>query len=113
MLVNITSRHFDNSIKVIGIMFVLLLCSKTGFTQGDISGNLVYANAALSSIHDSTMVQLYQDNILITEVPVDNNGNFTFNLVTEGEYIVKALVSKKPGGWNAMDSYLVLRHYVK
>lgn len=98
--------------KSILLIILLIFSSNVCFSQGTLSGNIMYANSDLTSIHDSTLVRLYQGDTLKQQIPVSSDGSFSFDSLPEGNYTVNALVSKVPGGWNTMDSYLCLRHYV-
>ena len=61
---NINKIHCCQLMKAISLILVLFLINSICKAQGTVTGNIVYANSALTSIHDSTLVRLYQGTTL-------------------------------------------------
>ncbi len=95
------------------LLSICLFITVVTFAQGSISGQVNYANPALTPIHDSTLVFVYQGTTVISQMPVNPGSSFSFTGLPDGTYTVKALVSKKAGGWNAMDGLRVLCFFVQ
>ncbi len=99
--------------KTFYILIICLFINVAAFSQGSISGFVNYANTALTPIHDSAEVIVYQGTTVISQMPVNPDGSFDFAGLPDGTYTVKALVTKKAGGWNAMDGTLILCHFTQ
>ncbi|HRY32191.1 MAG TPA: hypothetical protein P5531_04420 [Bacteroidales bacterium] len=103
---------FQSGQKLIITLAGFLLINSCVLAQASIHCHVSYANAAQTPIHDSALVQLYQSGVLITGIPPDSNGDVVFDALPAGDYTLKVSVTKKSGGYNAMDSYLIVRHFV-
>ncbi len=98
--------------RFIPLLAGLMLFSTSVLAQGTVNGHVSYANAAQTPIHDSAMVQLYQGGMFIAALPPDGNGDYGFDALPAGTYTLTVSVNKKAGGVNAMDSYLIVRHFI-
>jgi len=99
--------------KTFFLLSICLFINVVAFSQGSISGQVNYANTALTPIHDSAEVMVYQGTTIISQMPVNPDGSFNFTGLPDGTYTVKALVNKKAGGWNLMDSYRILTNFIQ
>ncbi len=98
--------------KTFYILIICLFINILSYSQGSIYGHVRYANTDSTLIDDSTVVTVYQGSVIVNQMPVNPDGSFYFDGLADGNYKVKAVVSKKAGGWNAMDSYQIVLFFV-
>jgi hypothetical protein len=98
------------------IFWTLLLAGFLATTvigqTGSISGSVLYKNYLSSQITSNCVVQLYQGTTLVTSVPVNNTGWYSFTNIPVGTYTIKAYCSGPVGGINALDALIVLTNFV-
>ena len=94
------------------ILFLLLLSTGISAQNNTITGFLRYDNNIQSLITDSTVVHLYQGNVSVYSVNVNNDGSYVFNDIPDGTYTLKAVCSKVIGGLNSVDALLIELHFV-
>jgi hypothetical protein len=94
---------------VLASLFITFL----SFAQNNsITGQVRYKNISGTPLTDSTIVFLYHGTDLISSDTVDANGYYHFDNVVADTLIIKSNSYKKPGGWNALDALLVVKHFV-
>ncbi|MCX6270911.1 MAG: GEVED domain-containing protein [Bacteroidetes bacterium] len=75
-----------------------------------INGTYTYNNP-VESVLSQVTVKLKQANAVVDQTITDELGNYGFNGITMGSYVLEAITDKAAGGFNSSDALLVLRHF--
>ncbi len=76
-----------------------------------ITGQITYHNNAATPLNDVQVQLKTTGGQLLQTATTDYQGNYTFCLVTPGDYMLTAASTSPAGGINAIDALIALRHY--
>ncbi len=92
---------------------VFLLSSQNMAQTGSISGKVMYDKTNFTARIDSCQLTLFLDGNPVAVANTDSQGNYLFENLNPGTYLLKVtLCNKAWGGGGNTDALLILRHFV-
>lgn len=89
------------------------ICMKV-FTKplNKISGTISYNNQSSTPLPDIRVFLLNESEMIVDSTLSNENGNFVFQMIPQGNYTLEPHISTNPGGINATDALLAQLHSI-
>ncbi|MCX6271482.1 MAG: C25 family cysteine peptidase [Bacteroidetes bacterium] len=77
----------------------------------EISGQITYSNTVHTPLNNIT-VQLKSGSSVVAVTTTDSTGNYLFENIPLGSYLIDPVCTKEWGGCNATDALMIMKHFV-